>query len=275
MKATCLLHWAYMLGSTSPRRLCAAAALLLLPLCGLGQSGDGASHGRLPAPLNETLSYTVEWRLVNAGTVKLRVTPSGTPEYPSLHSELQLDSIGLVSKLYKVEDKYFGNYDYGFCAISAQMSASEGRRRRESSVTYDRVRNKAVYLERDLVKNATVHAGEIDIPHCVYDVVGALLAARTLRIDVGKATEIPVSDGKKSVPVRVEAQEREDVKINDKVFKTVRYEVFLFNNVLYSRKARTFVWLTDDAKKTPVQIRLRMNFPVGTVTLSLDKIEQS
>jgi hypothetical protein len=263
-------------GFVPPRRLIAALVFVVTaPSGGLSQDGDGGSHPALLPPKTETFYYSVEWRLINAGSAKLTVTPSGTPQYPSLHSQLDINSGGLVSKLYKVEDKYFGNYDYGFCAISSQMTSVEGRRRRETRITYDRTRNKAEYLERDLVKNSTVHAGEIDIPHCVHDVIGGLLAMRNLHLDPGKATDMPISDGKKSASVRIEAQEREDVKINNQVHKTIRYEAFLFNNVLYSRSARLFIWLTDDAKKTPVQIRVRMNFPIGTVTLSLDKIEQS
>ena len=267
-----------MLGFVPPGRLLAALVVFVLaPFGGRGQDGGTAArYTSIPAPSRtETLQYSVEWRLVTAGTVKLTVVPSGTPQYPSLHSELALESTGLVSKLYKVEDKYFGNYDPGFCAVSSQMSATEGRRRRETRVTYDRTNNRADYFERDLVKNATVHAGQIDIPHCVHDLVAGLLALRTMNVDIGKSVELPISDGKKSALVRVEAQEREDVKINNQTHKTVRYEAFLFNNVVFARKARLFLWLTDDAKKTPVQIRVRMNFPIGNVTLSLDKIETS
>jgi hypothetical protein len=43
--------------------------------------------------------------------------------------------------------------------------------------------------------------------------------------------------------------------------------------VVYPRKGRVFVWLSDDTKRIPVQIRLRMAFPVGTVTLQLEKAE--
>jgi hypothetical protein len=264
------------LSRPSVMRLSAVLLMLLfVPLGGRSQSADGGSSVAAQPPATETLHYNIEWRLINAGTLKITLAPSGTPQYPSLHSELDLKSAGLVSKLYKIEDKYFGNYDYGFCAISSQLSAMEGRRHRETSITYDRERNKADYLERDLIRNNTVQSSEIDIPHCVHDVVSGLFALRKMRVDVGKSIEIPTTDGKKSALVRVEAQEREDIRINSQLLKTVRYEAFLFNNVLYARKARLFVWLTDDAKKTPVQIRVRMNFPVGTVTLSLDKIETS
>jgi hypothetical protein len=46
------------------------------------------------------------------------------------------------------------------------------------------------------------------------------------------------------------------------------------NGVVYSRKGRVFIWVTDDARRLPVQIQLRMSFPVGTVTLHLLKEER-
>jgi hypothetical protein len=50
--------------------------------------------------------------------------------------------------------------------------------------------------------------------------------------------------------------------------------VFIFNNVLYGRKGRLFVWITDDDRRLPVQIRARMQFHVGTLTFQLEKEER-
>jgi hypothetical protein len=41
--------------------------------------------------------------------------------------------------------------------------------------------------------------------------------------------------------------------------------------VLYKRKGRLFIWLTDDADRTPVQLRFQLGFPIGTISLALDK----
>ena len=56
-------------------------------------------------------------------------------------------------------------------------------------------------------------------------------------------------------------------------FKTIRYEIYLFNGVLYRRTAHLNVWLTDDRRKLPVQIRARMQFTIGTINLLLEKHE--
>jgi hypothetical protein len=260
-----------MLGLEIPRQL-----LLALLICCIAPFGSvrGQSYSVSPqvAPGTESLLYNIEWRLITAGTAKLMLEPA-RGEHQGSRLTLRLESAGIVSKLYKVDDVYTANYDRGTCAASLTMLAQEGRRKRDTRVTYDHNRNKADYLERDLVKNTIVKQTQTDIPHCVNDVAGALFALRAAQIEVGHSAEVPVSDGRKFAQVRVEAQEREELKIKDKPVKTVRYEAFLFNNVIYARKARLFVWLTDDAAKVPVQIRLRMSFPVGTITLTLDKEE--
>jgi hypothetical protein len=94
-----------------------------------------------------------------------------------------------------------------------------------------------------------------------------------LKLEPGQSAVIPMSDGKRFANVKVEAQEREEVTTPLGKFKTVRYEIFVFDGALIARKARAFVWLTDDAKKTPVQIRVRMQFLIGTINLQLEKEE--
>ena len=82
-----------------------------------------------------------------------------------------------------------------------------------------------------------------------------------------------MSDGRRAAQVKVDVQEREEVTTPTGTFKTIRYEANLLNGVVYPRKGRVFVWVSDDTKRIPVQIRLRMAFPIGTVTLQLEKAE--
>ncbi len=224
-------------------------------------------------PAKETLYFNIEWRLISAGKARVEWTPQPQPRAPS-QIRLHLESIGLVSKLFKVEDDYSALLNPNFCAQTVQMATHEGSRHRETKVTYNSdVMNKATYLERDLVKNSVLLNQEIDVPPCVHDVLGGLYFLRSLNLEPPKTAEIPVSDGKKSAMVKVEAQGREDIKTPEGTFKTVRYEVSLFNNVIYRRPAHLTVWLTDDQKKLPVEIRVRLQFTIGTITLQLEKHE--
>lgn len=222
-----------------------------------------------PAP--ESLSYQIEWRLFNAGRAKIDLTPVSPPR-PGYELRLRLDSSGIVSKLFKVEDDYLAHLSAGYCAETVQMNVHEGNRLRDVKVTYDAESKKASYLERDRNRNnAVVVSKETDIPACVHDVIGGLFFLRTLNLEPGQSTQVPVSDGKKSVMAKVEAQQREDIKTPLGTFKTVRYEIYLFNGALYQRSAHLNIWMTDDRRKLPVQIRVRMTFTIGTITLTLDK----
>jgi hypothetical protein len=224
--------------------------------------GQGSS-----LPDSETLWYNIEWRLITAGKAKVQLQQQGR----GWQVNLNVESVGIVSKLYKVQDDYAASLNEALCAQSTQFLAHEGSRSRETKITFDSAANKATYLERDRAKNSVVLSKETDIPSCVHDVVGGIYVLRTLSLDPGQSAMQPVSDGKKTVSVKVEAQAREDIKMAAGVFHTVRYEVYLFNNVLYKRSGHLNVWLTDDRRKLPVQIRFRMPITVGTITLQLEK----
>jgi hypothetical protein len=250
-----------------------AVRTLLLLFVGLVVA---AAPGALPA--REALQYTVEWRLVTAG--KARLVWSATPHHsksanPGWQADLHLESTGLVSKLFKVNNDYVSNLESDLCSSGSHLKADEGSRHKETSVTFNREARKAEYLEKDLDKKTVVNAHEIDIPACVHDVLGGLYSLRTLNLQPGQTTQVAVSDGKKSVMARVEAQQREDIKTPAGAFKTIRYEAFLFNDVLYRRYGHLYVWLTDDARKLPVQIRVRLQLTIGTITLQLEKEEKT
>lgn len=220
---------------------------------------------RLSPPTTEKLTFDVEWRLIHAGTVVVQTQKS--------HGDLRLDSAGMVSTLFKIHDIYTSDYEEGFCGTASVMDSMEGKRHHETRVTFDRARNHATYQERDVLKDAVIRSNEVDVPNCVHEMAGALLKLRSMTIDPGQSAQIPMSDGRRWSPVKIEAQEREDVKTAAGAFKTIRYEAFLMNGVIFNRKGKTEIWLTDDARHLPVQIRLRMNFPIGSVTLQLQKEE--
>ena len=219
-------------------------------------------------PSKEILSYNIEWRLITAGKARLEWTAAPQPR-AGYQLSAHVESIGLVSKLFKVEDDYRAAVNSGLCIENSQLVAHEGNRRRETKITYDATTRKAAYVERDSAKNTVLDTKEIDIPECVHDVIGGIYFLRTLNLEPGQSAEVPVSDGRKSVMARVEAQQREDIKIPGGPYKTIRYEIYLFDNVLYRRSAHLNVWVTDDRRRLPVQLRVRMQFTIGTITLQL------
>jgi hypothetical protein len=214
----------------------------------------------LCAQTSEVFSYQVEWRLINAGRADL-LWDRGPAGYKG---QLKLYSAGLVSRLFKVNDIYDAQGTSELCAQNARLQAEEGSRKRDTTIRWSD--KKSFYRERDLLKNETILEKEMDTFGCVHDVLAGLAKLRSLTsLQPGQNTTIPIS--------RVEAQEKEKISTKVGTFNTIRYEAFLFNDVLFKRNARLFVWITDDARRIPVQIQARMRIHIGTVTFTLDKVE--
>jgi len=221
----------------------------------------------LCAQTSESFAYKVEWRLVTAGRTELTWN-KGPGGYKA---QLKLYSAGLVTRLFKVNDIYDAEGTSELCAQQARLQAEEGSRKRDTTIRW--TDKKSYYKELDLIKNETILEREMDLPGCVHDVLGALAKLRWMtNLQPGQATTLPVSDGKKVAMARIEAQEKEKIPSGVGTFNTIRYEAFLFNDILFKRNARLFVWITDDAQRLPVQIQVRMRIHIGTVTFTLDKV---
>jgi len=247
--------------------------LLAVSPLATGQESAPVSGPGDNIPGSEVLNYLIEWRLIPAGSAKLTWTAVPRSAAASNELRLHLESAGLVSRLYHVNDDYTAALGQNLCAQNSFISAHEGNRNKETRVTYDPQTHKAFYLEKDLNKNSTI-THDVDIPACVHDVLGGLLVLRTLSLEPGKTMQVPISDGKKFVQVKVESQRREDLATATGVRKTIRYEIFVFDNILFKRSGHLYVWLTDDNSRLPVQLQARLQFTIGTITFKLEKEEK-
>ena len=57
-------------------------------------------------------------------------------------------------------------------------------------------------------------------------------------------------------------------------FQTLRCEAFIMNGEMFGRKGRLYIWISQDERRLPVQIRVQMPFYIGTVTVTLEKLER-
>jgi hypothetical protein len=224
---------------------------------------------KLTFPYNERLTYRVEWRLVNAGTVTVQQQRGNSQNW---NINMTLESAGLVSRLYWVLDSYKAVTNDRFCGISTFLDAHEGKKHTITRLTFDSGRRKIVYDERDVIKNTNRHE-ELDDPPCTYDIVGALAAMRAMPAVPSGFITLPITNGKRFVMGKIQAQEKENVSVAGKNYSSIRYRAYLFDDVLYKRKGSLFIWLSDDSQRLPVQFQLHLGFPIGTITIGLVKDE--
>ncbi len=221
-------------------------------------------------PFPEKLSYRVEWRRILAGTAVLDVKRAQSNMW---QTDLDLQSAGLVTRLYAVQDTYKVMSDDRFCTFTSALDAQEGKRHKVTRATFQQARRKLSTEEHDLVKKST-STTEIDMAPCTREIAGALSALRAATLEPGKSMTMPITNGKKVVNARVEAQAKETLKVGGQSRETIRYEAFLFDDVLYPRKGRLLIWITNDGERVPVQMTLQLGFPIYTIQLFLDKQEK-
>lgn len=241
------------------------ACTLLAVASALAHAEQPRTETKFPYP--EKLEYRAEWRLVTAGTAAVQLSRETADDW---QIKLDLESAGFVNRLFRVLDKYTIVTNDDFCADRSVLDAQEGKRHKLTRMTFENSRHKLDYYERDLVRNSTVKK-ELDIPPCTRDVIGALATLRETNLLPGHSMTLAVTNGTKVANVKVTAQAREKITVAGKRYQTVKYEAFVFDNVLYPRKGRLLLWLSDDADRVPVQLRFQLGFPIGSISLQLEE----
>jgi hypothetical protein len=217
-------------------------------------------------PLNQTLNYTADWRLLNAGTASIRIEPAGR-EYRILTSA---DASSWVGALYHVHDTVESFIDPNtFCSRSVTKHTEEGRRRLDTNIIFDYARKKSVLEETNLRDKKKKHE-ENDIPACVTDVVSSTFYIASLPLAQNGQYTFPLNDGGKTADVQVAVEGKEDIKVPAGTYKTVRVRV-MSNTGKLKEKGQIWIWFTDDAQRLPVQMKARMFW--GTLLFRMQKAE--
>ncbi|MGH9619187.1 MAG: DUF3108 domain-containing protein [Bryobacteraceae bacterium] len=243
-----------------PATICGAMALLLTV-------STFAQEMRARFPYPERLSYRVEWHMITAGVATVELVHGQPADW---RIDMTLESAGTVARLYHLLDKYHVITGPKFCADEAELDAEQGKQHRITHLIFDNLAHKVKLTRRDLKTN-TVETKEVAIAPCTHDVLGALAVLRTMNMQPGAWQSFPTTNGKKMVYVKIHALDKETIKVDGNTYHTIRYEAYLFNKTLYKRKGRCLLWLTDDAAKIPVQFRFQFGFPMGTISVELQK----
>ena len=217
-------------------------------------------------PYGQTLHYQGEWRFISAGVATLRIEQTGAQN----HISATADSSGVVALLYRVQDRLNSYLDgKKLCSYKVIKHTEEGSRSRETVVTYDYSRGKAVLEERNLKDNQQKKT-ESDIPGCVTDLISGILYVSSLPLQPGDTYIFPVNDGGKTVIAQAHVEAKEEIKTPAGTFKAIRVGPEGDSGALLRNKGRIWIWYTDDGRHLPVQVRAKLAW--GTVNIYLSNI---
>ena len=219
-------------------------------------------------PNGQVLTYAAEWHLFTAGIAVLRMAPEGPLQKVTATAE----STGVVNLLFGVHDRFQATFDpKTFCSLSVFKHSEEGLHRRETQIHFENSRHKSVLEEKNL-KTGEQKRVENDVPGCNTDVISGIFYLSTLNLNEGMSHTFPVADGGKvaTVVARVEGKER--LKTLAGTFDTVRVVAEATAEPMKS-KGKLWIWYTDDATHTPVQMRARLAW--GSLLFRLQSVEKA
>ena len=215
----------------------------------------------------QTLRYEAEYRFWTAGVATLRVEREGNQE----HVIGTADSTGVVALLFRVQDRFNSFFDAKtLCSSKLVKHTEEGSHWRDTVITFDYSRGKAILEERNLKLNQSKRT-ENEIPGCVTDVMSGVLYVASLPLQQGASYSFPLNDGGKTVTINAHVEGRERIKTPAGTFQTIRVGPEGDYSVLRDR-GRIWIWYSDDQRHLPVQMRAKLFW--GTLTVQLASIDK-
>lgn len=227
-----------------------------------------------PFVVGERFTYNVSWKVFDAGIATMTLAEKTSFQNEETYRiNATVYSTGIVSALFKVVDVFESFFQArDLCSRRITKKIQEGRRHRETVVTFDAKARQARMEDRDLnLPDLPPKRTESPVPSCVQDVISALYVIRTKTLRVGELVQFPINDGGRTYDVTVEIQALEEVRTPAGTFQAFRLEPKVFDG-LFKSKGRLFVWVTSDAARMPVQLKAKIN--IGTITATLTQADR-
>lgn len=211
---------------------------------------------------NQTLTYTVDWRVFSAGTAVIHFEAVGDREKLTATA----DTIGGINLLFHASDQFQATFDRAKgCTYEFDKQTIEGRRKINSTLKMDYAQSKSILDEKNLITGQSKHV-ESPIPNCMTDLLTGVFYASSQPLEVGHNFVMPVVDAMHNMPVTMKVEGREVIKTSLGTFKTIRVQPTADAGVVKNR-GNIWIWYTDDDRHLPVQMRARLFW--GTITFRL------
>jgi hypothetical protein len=235
--------------------------LLILFFILLGAAVPAIAAGfRVP----EKFTYDIGWGGIKAGTATIEIKDSGE----NIKIITTATSSKLLSVFYEVEDKIEStlvkNPSFAFIGQPSnyRVKIREGRHKRDKEFIFKNDVKRVAYI--DYLQN---EKEEFDIPGFVFDALSSFYYVRTLNLEVNKPVYVTVFDNKKIWNVEVQVLRKEKVSTTTGEMNTIVIKPLMQSEGIFFKKGDINIWLTDDEKKIPIMLSVKLAF--GSVTAIL------
>jgi len=218
-----------------------------------------ARQAKVPWKIGEYFQFSIDWSGLNGGNALMQVQNMQTIEgHRTWRIVTKAESNSFVSKFYKVRDRAESFIDAdSLYTRKFEKHLREGGYKKDLSIRFDPRAKKAVYE----------NGASYDVPSGVHDVLSAFYYVRTCSLPDGAVISIPTHDNEKSYEMVVNVLRRERVEVPAGKFDCVLVEPVLKSEGIFKSKGQMLVWLSDDDRRIPVQVKCKV--PIGSISVSL------
>jgi hypothetical protein len=233
-------------------------AMALALLQGGGASPDSTVY---PFAVGEKLMYTAKLGLISLGSGTLEVASKDSVRgVETFRFRFRLQGKTVFYSLDDVLESWVGTHDF------------ESRRFVQDFVENDKPKHRTfeIFPDSGFFRELGKDSAEAT-PADPLDDAAFFYFVRITPLEVGKKYVYQRYFRKEKNPVTIEVGKREKMELPDgsEVNCLVLHPV-IDTKGMFSKRSDTRIWLTDDARRLPVQIRTK--FPFGTITLRLKEM---
>ncbi|MEK6680672.1 MAG: DUF3108 domain-containing protein [Nitrospirota bacterium] len=214
--------------------------------------------------VGEKFTFDITWMGISAATATLEVFQKtkykGNDIY---HIVSTVRSSKFISTFYPVDDKVETFIDVkGVYSYLLKVRQREGRYKSDKEIEFDQINNKAYY--RKVGSKEEV----FDVPPKIQDALSCYYYFRTLdNIEVGKSVFIDTFENKKTWQLEVLVLGKEKIRTPVGEFDTIKLKPLLKFKGVFINKGDVYLWVTDDYRRIPVQMKSKVIIGYFTATL--------
>lgn len=201
----------------------------------------------------ETLVYEVNWGPFRAGYLVLTVEPVQHNKTIKLGGKAL--SSNFISAFYKMRDYVISTVDSdGLYPLFFEQHIREGKRYKSDRwILYDHTAKRAVIKERELKT--------VDAPPFLHDYLSLLYQVRSMKTEPGDTFCFNIYMHKKVYPLWFQCRESKEIKVGCGTFNCTLIEPKLVGDGgAFNRKDRIEVWISNDERRMPIQIKSKIKF---------------
>ncbi len=214
----------------------------------------------LPFKVGEILEYSAHFNVIPAGTASLRVISIDTVNgVPAFHVRFEAKTSPLADRLYKIRDRIDTWLDRNNLATHKQSKRiREGSYRKKYDTIID-------YSQSIAITNGDT----LSITHPVRDPYSLFYYLRTIPLPEGTVIPFTTFDSNVLTNFHVVVAGKETIFVPAGTFASVLVKPYRERGTLFKNQGAMKIWFSDDARRLPVQIHVKMKY--GSMLLRLKK----